>query len=94
MEHAYVIGLDYGTDSVRALQSDAMLQLASSMIDAMGDGLTEEASQEVCELLLPNTSAIAVALTNCESVLGYAGYQEAARAPPTSAFAGGRRSCC
>ena len=24
-----------------------------------------------------NTSAIAVALTNCESVLGYAGYQEA-----------------
>lgn len=98
-----VIRLMMDPDSVRALQSDAMLQLASSMIDAMGDGLTEEASQEVCELLLPNTSAIAVALTNCESVLGYAGYQEAhnpgghrhpARAPPTSAFAGGRRSCC
>lgn len=72
-----VIRLMMDPDSVRALQSDAMLQLASSMIDAMGDGLTEEASQEVCELLLPNTSAIAVALTNCESVLGYAGYQEA-----------------
>ena len=69
-----VIRLMMDPDSVRALQSDAMLQLASSMIDAMGDGLTEEASQEVCELLLPNTSAIAVALTNCENVLGYAGY--------------------
>ncbi|WP_296008936.1 histidine kinase [uncultured Adlercreutzia sp.] len=72
-----VIRLMMDPDSVRALQSDAMLQLASSMIDAMGDGLTEEASQEVCELLLPNTSAIAVALTNRENVLGYAGYQEA-----------------
>lgn len=72
-----VIRLMMDPDSVRALQSDAMLQLASSMIDAMGEGLTEKASQEVCELLLPNTSAIAVALTNRESVLGYAGYQEA-----------------
>ncbi len=44
-----VIRLMMDPDSVRALQSDAMLQLASSMIDAMGDGLTEEASQEVCE---------------------------------------------
>ena len=40
-----VIRLMMDPDSVRALQSDAMLQLASSMIDAMGDGLTEEASQ-------------------------------------------------
>ena len=72
-----VIRLMMDPDSVRALQSDAMLQLASSMIDAMGEGLTARAAQEVCELLLPNTSAIAVALTNRESVLGYAGYQEA-----------------
>ena len=72
-----VIRLMMDPDSVRALQSDAMLQLASSMIDAMGDGPTEEASQEVCELLLPNTSAVAVALTDRDIVLGYAGYQEA-----------------
>ncbi len=72
-----VIRLMMDPDSVRALQSDAMLQLASSMIDAMGEGLTEEASQEICELLLPNTSAIAVALTDRDIVLGYAGYQEA-----------------
>ncbi len=72
-----VIRLMMDPDSVRALQSDAMLQLASSMIDAMGEGLTERASQEVCELLLPNTSAIAVALTDRDAVLGYAGYQEA-----------------
>ena len=68
-----VIRLMMDPDSVRALQSDAMLQLASSMIDAMGEGLTARAAQEVCELLLPNTSAIAVALTNRESVIGYAG---------------------
>ena len=37
-----VIRLMMDPDSVRALQSDAMLQLASSMIDAMGDGLTED----------------------------------------------------
>ena len=72
-----VIRLMMDPDSVRALQSDAMLQLASSMIDSMGEGLTEKASQEVCELLLPNTSAVAVAITNREFVLGYAGYQEA-----------------
>lgn len=72
-----VIRLMMDPDSVRALQSDAMLQLASSMIDAMGEGLTEEACQEVCELLLPNTSAIAVAVTDRERVMGYAGYQEA-----------------
>lgn len=72
-----VIRLMMDPDSVRALQSDAMLQLASSMIDAMGDGLTEQAAQEVCELLIPYTSAIAVAITDTESVLGYAGYLEA-----------------
>ena len=72
-----VIRLMMDPDSVRALQSDAMLQMASSMIDAMGEGLNEKSSQEVCDLLLPNTSAIAVALTDREFVLGYAGYQEA-----------------
>lgn len=72
-----VIRLMMDPDSVRALQSDAMLQLASSMIDSMGDGLTEKAAQEVCELLLPNTSAVAVAITDREFVLGYTGYQEA-----------------
>ncbi|MEC4175346.1 histidine kinase [Adlercreutzia sp. R7] len=72
-----VIRLMMDPDSVRALQSDAMLQLASSMIDSMGEGLTEKAAREVCELLLPNTSAVAVAITDCEFVLGYAGYREA-----------------
>ena len=55
-----VIRLMMDPDSVRALQSDAMLQLASSMIDAMGDGLTEEASQEdsVGLINLENRSSI------------------------------------
>lgn len=70
-----VIRLMMDPDSVRALQSDAMLQLASSMIDAMGDGVSPAASQKVCELLLPSTSAIAVAITDRDGVLGYAGYQ-------------------
>ncbi len=64
-------------DSVRARQSDAMLQLSSSTLDLMQDGLTSQAAQDICELLLPSTAAIAVAITDTEQVLGYAGFQEA-----------------
>ncbi len=54
-----------------------MLQLSSSTLDLMQDGLTTQAAQDICELLLPSTAAIAVAITDTEQVLGYAGFQEA-----------------
>ena len=63
-------------DSVRARQTDAMLQLSSQTLDIMQRGLTQESAQELCELLLPKTAAIAVAITDTDSILGYAGFQE------------------
>lgn len=74
---ALAIRLLMDPDSVRARQSDAMLQLSSSTLDLMQDGLTTQAAQDICELLLPSTAAIAVAITDTEQVLGYAGFQEA-----------------
>lgn len=62
-------------DSVRARQTDAMLQLSSQTLDIMKQGLTQESAQELCELLLPRTAAIAVAITDTDYILGYAGFQ-------------------
>ena len=63
-------------DSVRARQSNAVLQLASQTLEAMGEGLDAKSSQRICSLLLPSTAAIAVAITDDHSILGYAGYEE------------------
>ncbi|NPD31929.1 histidine kinase [Eggerthellaceae bacterium zg-997] len=63
-------------DSVRARQSDSVLRIASKTLDCMADGLTREAAQKICELLLPETAAITVAITDRERVLGYAGYSD------------------
>ena len=63
-------------DSVRARQTDAMLQLSSQTLDIMQHGLTQESAQQLCELLLPRTAAIAVAITDTDYILGYAGFQE------------------
>ncbi len=71
-----VIRLLMDPDSVRARQSDAMLRLASQTLASMKDGMTPEAAQKICRLLLPSTAAIAVAITNKERILGYAGFEE------------------
>ena len=63
-------------DSVRARQSNAVLQLASQTLEAMGEGLDAKSSQRICSLLLHSTAAIAVAITDDHSILGYAGYEE------------------
>ena len=61
-------------DEHAARQSDELLNLASKMLEASQQGLTQEAAQQICELLLPATPAIAVAITDREVILGYAGY--------------------
>ena len=61
-------------DTRSARQSDALLKIASQTLDAMKNGLTPEAANKICELLLPATPAIAVAITDKEVILGYAGY--------------------
>ena len=72
-----VIRLVMDPDSVRARQSDAVLRLASQMLDCMKNGMTSEAAQTICALLLPSTAGIAVSITDRESILGYAGFLEA-----------------
>lgn len=71
-----VIRLLMDPDSVRARQSDAMLRLASRTLECMKKGLDQKAAQDICGLLLPSTAAIAVAITDKEHILGYAGYEE------------------
>lgn len=76
-------------DTHAARQSDELLKLASHMLDCAKDGLTYEAAQQICASLLPATSAMAIALTDREVVLGYAGYNaennESGRAIRTTA---------
>ena len=63
-------------DTQTATQTDGILQLASQMLDCTKHGLTIEAAQQICELLLPATPAIAVAITDRSVILGYAGYNK------------------
>ena len=64
-------------DSVRARQTDSVLRLSSQILGLMTQGLPPSVAQAVCNLLLPNTAAIAVAITDTETILGYVGYLEA-----------------
>ena len=67
------IALILDPDRIRANQSMSVLNLASATLEAMQEGFTSEAAQKACEILLPSTSACAVAITDREVVLGYAG---------------------
>lgn len=71
---AIIIRLLLDPDSIRARQTDSMLRLSSKMVDLTSEGLDEESAQRICEFLLPSTQAIAVAITDREMILGYAGY--------------------
>lgn len=62
-------------DHLRARQSDRTLYLASKTLDAMHDGLNEDSAAKVCKLLLPHTAAVAVAITDREHILGFAGIE-------------------
>ena len=63
-------------DRLRARQSERMLKLAASTLTYMRTGLNVESAQAVCKLLLPATSANAVAITNRDSILGYVGAEK------------------
>ena len=64
----------FDPDTNVARQSDELLKITSQTLECMKDGMTPQAAQEICELLLPATPAIAVAITDREFILGYAGY--------------------
>lgn len=63
-------------EKIKARQSHAVLLLASHTLKSVRFGLTQDAAQEICSLLLPATSAIAVAITDSKIVLGYAGIEQ------------------
>lgn len=63
-------------DHVRALQSHKILEIANEALAYMRQGLTEESAQEVCRIVLGDTKAAAVAITDTERVLGFAGIGE------------------
>lgn len=74
---AIIVFLLVNSDAVRARQTDSVLRLSSQILDLMSQGMPPHVAQSVCSLLLPNTGAIAVAITDTETILGYVGYLEA-----------------
>ena len=70
-------------DSVEARQSDSLLTLSNKTLDAMHEGLNAQSAQQICDLLLPETQAIAVAITDRENILGYSGYDAQFSRPGT-----------
>lgn len=63
-------------DHVRALQSDRMLKIANESIAFLSKGLDEETAEAVCRIVLRESEAAAVAITDRDSVLGFAGVGE------------------
>ncbi len=63
-------------DHVRALQSDSILNVASESLSYLRRGLTMETAGEVCRIVLRETEAAAVAITDVDRVLGFAGVGE------------------
>ena len=59
---------------MRGIQADRTLQLAKNTLAAIHDGLNSNSADEVCKLLLPYSSALAVAVTDTEQIIGYAGF--------------------
>ena len=67
------IRMTLSPDRLRAVQAKQTLSLASKTLVYMRGGLSVENCQAVCNLLLPETLAMAVAMTDDKNVLGYAG---------------------
>ncbi len=63
-------------DHVRALQSDSILNVASESLAYLRQGLEEQTAGEVCRIVLEQTEAAAVAITDRHRVLGFAGLGE------------------
>ncbi len=71
------------SEHIRARQTNRTLGLASETVSFMRQGLTIESAQEVCELLLPASLSDAVAITDREKVLGFAGVDKGTHEPNT-----------
>ncbi|MCL4555122.1 MAG: histidine kinase [Actinobacteria bacterium] len=63
-------------DHLRARQSHLILEIANQSLAHLRKGLTEQSAQAVCQITLEHTEAAAVAITDTERVLGFAGVGE------------------
>ncbi|MGN0286619.1 MAG: histidine kinase [Atopobiaceae bacterium] len=64
-------------DDLRSQATERTLRLASSTLSHMRGGLTPENCTAVCQLLLPETQASAIAMTDASHVLAYVGEEPA-----------------
>lgn len=61
-------------DHLRAQQSDLILRIARECLSYMRAGLSAETAAKVCAIVLRNSpSAVSVAITDCDRVLGFQG---------------------
>jgi len=63
-------------DHVRALQSHMILEVADAALSYLRQGLSPQSAQAVCGIVLAQSEAAAVAITNATDVLGFAGVGE------------------
>lgn len=68
-------------DNLRSQATERTMRVASSTLEHMRGGLTPQNCNAVCQLILPETEAQAVALTDTKVVLAYVGEQAAAYPP-------------
>jgi len=60
-------------DHLRAMQSETILKIANESLSYFRQGLSRETAEAVCALVLRETEAAAVAITDRDTVLGFAG---------------------
>ena len=70
-------------DNLRSQATERTMRVASSMLEHMRGGLSPSNCNAVCQLILPETDAQAVSLTDTEVVLAYVGEQTALFPPGT-----------
>ena len=68
-------------DNQRSQATERTLRIASGTFDHMREGLTPDGCNAVCQLILPETRAQAVAITDTRCVLAYVGEQAPAYPP-------------
>ncbi|MCI1933586.1 MAG: histidine kinase [Atopobiaceae bacterium] len=71
-------------DNLRSQATERTLRLASKTLDLMKSGLSSDGCKLVCQLLLPETQAAAVAMTDTRETLAYVGENVAYRPPGMS----------
>jgi two-component system sensor histidine kinase LytS len=71
-----IIRATFDPDRLRARQSELILRLATQTLPFMRNGLNISSAQEVCRQLLPATLANAVAITDREIIIGFAGVEQ------------------